>query len=286
MQKDGSLEKHSDIWSFGSLIYKLFTGEYILESEYAHHLPSEKGVENYVNELLLLYADKAKWNRTIEGKISKAKMAKPFKNLLKRCLVDERYRIQDASELERELNRAMFRYEHNRPMRRFLRLGVYAGILGTIIASAALQVNSKQENIELTAEVEKSEAEIERYKKLRTAKLYLLGNRSDSSWADHVGLAEIKAWEEMLGDRKTAIAAYLDPDFTYEAIQENGGKTDYENIMNYMINNNDALSCSFYELSCSPDFIARDLARQSPDKVEKLWEEAKIKYERKKAISQ
>jgi len=87
-------KKSSDVWSFGSLVYRLFTGKYVLEDE----------LDNAV--------DPAKYINGLDDKVAKAlintklkNVPKPYRKFLKKCLSFETYcrnaRFEDGTEMKK-----------------------------------------------------------------------------------------------------------------------------------------------------------------------------------------
>jgi len=89
--------KSSDVWSFGSLMYRLFTGKYFLEDE----LEKESDPAKYIEHLI--YDQKAA--KTLMNTKLK-KIPKPFRKFMRECLTFDRYsdknhRYEDGVEMKK-----------------------------------------------------------------------------------------------------------------------------------------------------------------------------------------
>jgi hypothetical protein len=89
------------------------------------------------------------------------------------------------------------------------------------------------------------------------------------------------------GDQKTAFAAYLDPDATYEAIAECRGKTDWGTIGEYLMQHNPNLWCETNTINVkSIDNIAGIIRRDRQESIKTRWAQAEENYKTKKTAEQ
>jgi serine/threonine protein kinase len=98
---------------------------------------------------------------------------------------------------------------------------------------------------------------------------------------------EIVGWVGMFQDQRTGLAAYIDPEVTYEAIQATGSE-DYETLKKYFYKKGSdtrygAIPCiiDIEAPGGTTDMICRNFRNLRGAGVKKKWEEAKVKYEEK-----
>ena len=212
----------SDIWSFGALVYRLFTGKHILEDE----LKDKEMPEEIIQ---VLYYSPGAWNLRMTEKLERSTIPRSYKRLLLRCLVHEDDRIQNGSELVREVEKA-----HRRNERMHSPL-FWSSIVATAALVATLSWGIRQHYTStesLEAEIAKRDQRIEYEEKIRAARLVLAGESYSEDLNDNALINKIKGYESIFGDRKTALAAFFNPRAVYQAIQRNNQHVDFNTIQN------------------------------------------------------
>ena len=105
----------SDIFSFGSLLYKLFTNKYVLEDEFSN----VNDPVSYINSLDPNIANKIIRTKI---KINKNKIPKPFRKLLSKCLDFNKYsRLDNVTILKTEFNKAVEDLDNWKKTKKYLR---------------------------------------------------------------------------------------------------------------------------------------------------------------------
>ena len=97
-KKDSHPSRQSDVWAFGSIAYRLFTGKYILEDE----LENAKDPELYISQL-----DSEVVDKLIQNKI-KRNVPKPYRKLLAKSLAfKDQDRIKNGQDLKKDLEQTI-----------------------------------------------------------------------------------------------------------------------------------------------------------------------------------
>lgn len=233
-----NLHPSSDVWSAGAILYRLLTGSYPLEQELhgAHH-PEEI--------VRALYASSSSWNKRMAEKIDRA-TPRAFRPLLVKSLSHDSVRLKDGKEFSGELEKAVRRYHHSTPRARFVRAA--AGLAGLVIAAGAgaypFNVHAQQENLQ--QEVVKAEKALSLEKKIHIVRLYVAKVDFPPDYNELSEIGKLQGWVDIFGDKKTAVAAYLNKDAVARAILETGGKSDFQSIENILSRIDNSLVGSVY----------------------------------------
>jgi len=143
--KEGSHpERKADIWAFGSLAYRLFTGKYILEDE----LANAKDLAVYMEHLAEKINGHTLGDKIVQAKIKK-NIPKPFRKLLRDCLGFED-RMNDGEALAHHLKKAansLSIWNSLKEKAKTLALGIG---LPAILTGAFIYAAAKHEPKELT----------------------------------------------------------------------------------------------------------------------------------------
>jgi serine/threonine protein kinase len=230
-ENDGSNEKDtfrpkSDVWAFGSVIYKLVTGEFFLQDE----LDKQENEEEARAFISGLHAGHGSWNLYVSDKLSKSGVPRPLRNLLHGCLCYEDDRINDGEELVKAVKKAERKYQRSKPMSRALRWGTGAVTAGLLAVGGLMAHQAVETQDALEVKVEEAERSRDYHDKLRVARLYALGHRTSQEWTERVDLGEIQGLYDIFGDEKTALAAYIDLAAVNVAVRESDGQVDYETL--------------------------------------------------------
>lgn len=261
----------SNSWAVGALAYRLFTGNY----------PHESGLENAI--------DPAKYMGDLDFESARAivlgrdfsKVPRPFRNFVASCLsYHPDLRPKDGAALVKELNKAISRSKPGAMAKRF---GIAAAVLGTAASlGGALwyAVSSGQD-------AQKSQEQLVFEKRTQVVREYL-GERSKPTWQIEMDGWELNDWISKLGDERTGIAAFLDANVVYEAVQRTGGRTDWESLVPKIREIDD----EFYAkvTSCTDgEYMDRwmyQVRGNGAEKVNERWSEARQVYETKKRIEE
>lgn len=270
--------RRSNSWAVGSLAYRLFTGECIYEAE----------LKNIVDPIkFMIELDPKVADTIVKTKVNK-NIPKPFRKFIRSCLShDPDKRPQDGTALKRDLERAISQHYKSRPSSRLKRWGLAAAALSTVIGtSAALWYADKaaQEANQATQEAKKATQLREHDKKVTVIRDWLKAEEKRDRWEFYIEEGELVGWIYMFKDRKTAFAAYLNPNATYEAIQETGSKN-YEDIEKYFWENkifgiSNAINQEIP--GGGTDNLTRIMRNDRTRKVEEKWKEAAKIYGAKK----
>ena len=269
--------KSADVFSFGSTLYRMFTGKYLFQEEL-----EGKFKDNPQAFIDYLKENKERWNSTIDEKLFVGKIPKPFWKLMQRCLYDPESRIKDGVELSKELEKNIKNYYKSRPMSRLRRYSAVGGILA-LLGMGLFYGNGTLDRFR--TERDKHVKELEYEKKVRICKVFESEGYS-SDFDENIRMAELRGWMEALRqdgikDTNTMYAAYINPKLVYEAIRATG-KTSYRDIEGYIVKRDvDLLEAILTIQGGSVDIISRSLARDQGAKVNKKWDEIKRDYEQK-----
>lgn len=141
-------DEKTDIWAFGSMLYKMFTGEYIFEKELNE--AGEKGGAKAMKEFINQWVDekgraKPEYSKTIEEKLVKTDIPEEFKQIIKQALEGYCY---NGSILKNSFENAVKTYYENeakknafKEFRKKLKSKLLGGLgLGTAIGAFALGI--------------------------------------------------------------------------------------------------------------------------------------------------
>ncbi|MEK6918641.1 MAG: serine/threonine-protein kinase [Nanoarchaeota archaeon] len=281
----------SDVWSVGSLAVKLLSGKY----------PTEKRLENSKDPIeSMRNIGLQEYKGMIEDSLSN--IPKPLRPFLRKCLAyDPSDRYKDGESLEEEFSKAMKRYESSKPRARAKRWFLINGALTAValgFAAIRNEVTSlNQEKDSLAQKVDSNKKDLSYERKEKIIRVALQGKKVLDAEALNLGAGEIteaydfRAWVEKLGDEKTAIAAYLNPDVTYEAVVRAGGRTDYESVKTKLLEMSaegkdpDDIESKVLQITYNyVDNWMRPQFHTSGDRVHDRWELAKNLYDAKQSL--
>jgi serine/threonine protein kinase len=165
--------------------------------------------------------------------------------------------------------------------------GKWAGLAATValaIGGAGFAIHQVEKANE---EVQKTSQSLEYEKKVAAIRQYL-GEKAKDRWNVYIEEGEIDGWINFLGDEKTGLAAYMDPDKTFEAIAETGSR-DFKDLEDYFYRHKDwhyALIPNAINVDApggNVDSICRIMRGDRFRGVNERWEQARSKYEERKA---
>ncbi|PIN90089.1 hypothetical protein COU61_02855, partial [Candidatus Pacearchaeota archaeon CG10_big_fil_rev_8_21_14_0_10_35_13] len=145
-------------------------------------------------------------------------------------------RYKSAEDLRDDLVKAFDRHYHGRKkLWTYITLGSIAlSLLGdTIIGKLAVDETTKI-NKELKSRVEQSEEGRDYERKARIVEKFM---KKEVNETDLWEVQKLKVYSEMFNDPRTAVLAYLDAQTTAKAIKDCGGKTDYDTLSRYLLDN-------------------------------------------------
>jgi serine/threonine protein kinase len=106
--------KQSDVWAFGSLMYRMLTGEYLLENE----LDNAKDPELFMNNL-----DEGVYNAMLKTKLKKA--PKRYRKFMKRALAFNRLsRFDNGNDLKRSYKKMLKKMETPSIVEDYIKKGI------------------------------------------------------------------------------------------------------------------------------------------------------------------
>jgi len=268
--------KKGDVFSFGSTLYKLFTGEYIFEREI-------KQFENPAEFMSYLEKDTDIWNKTIDKKVKDVRIPKQFRKFLRRTMYNPKDRIKDGVELAKELDKAVKKYEKSKT--RWRRYGIAAAALLALGIGAGVGINA------LEGRFDEYRTKVELEKKVKVLKLYEADAKSLSNdWDLMVSYGEFKGFQHALKkdgitDPKMHYLVYFDPEIAYEAMQATGAR-DFEGVLGYLLDNgyNDLFGLVYSIEGGGGDNISRLRSSDKSLEAQERWQEIKKKYEEKKRL--
>lgn len=277
---EGSHPKlRSDVWSAGSMLFKMLTGDYVFEDMHPSYMAIEDAHASYRSFILDLYKDRREWNHSIEARINRIKAPKYLKILLRNTLCHHDDRIADGEELEKSMKSAQLSYQNSKPLARARRWGTALAASVLIAAFAASAYQSSIKAGTLQKEVMEKTNMIDYTKKMKAIKLYERNIRSDNNYFQLFQLKEVKGWTEMFDDKKTAYAAYMNPDAVYRAIQMSDGKTDYPSICPHLNEIDPVIGWQLMHLDSNIDFSTMYIANQYEKECNRKWNQARRRYE-------
>ena len=268
--------KKGDVFSFGSTLYKLFTGEYIFEREI-------KQFENPQDFMSYLENNPKIWNKSIDEKVNNARIPKQFRKFLRRTMYDPEHRIEDGFELIKELDKAVKKYRKS--LTRWRRYGIAAAALLALGIGAGAGLNA------LEGRFDEYKAKIELEKKVKVIKLYEANARSlHDDWDLMVSYGEFKGFQAALKkdgitDPKMHYLAFFNPEVAYAAMQATGAK-DFKGVQRYLWENghNDLYGLVFSVEGGCGDNVSRLMSSDKFYAAENRWKEIKKQYEEKKRL--
>jgi serine/threonine protein kinase len=282
--------KEGDVFSFGSILYRMLTGKYAFEDEL------ERFGDSAEKHLSYLAENPEIWNATIDQKVKNIRIPKQFRNLLKRCLhaPDEikregflgrilpakKGRIKDGAELKKALEKTIRKYEASRTRWKkyataaaaLLALGIGAGI-------GADKINEK---------IGERDRQIKLQRKIRTVKLHK--DRAPSLHNDAfeaMEYGELAGWyfalkKDGIEDPMIQYSAYLNPELTYEAIKAVGPEFN-DDFWRFIQERDIELWAALWEIKGGgTDNMTRLVSADRADKVHERWAQIKKDYQRRK----
>ena len=228
-------DERSDVYSLGAFIGRLLMGYFPHETR----LLNAKDPIKEIQSMIPLEANA----RTAEYS---SEVPSAFYGFIRKCLFhDPNMRYKTAKEAEAALEKSIIKYERTKPKARAVRWS----LIGLSLLGLGFATNnyfeSSRDRWNLEQKIEQKSQEIDREGKLRIVNLYLqkksLGKRPEeyrSSREDYCEEGRLIGWINKFADERTGISAYLDPVFTFLAIQEAGGKTSYNNIKEILVQKN------------------------------------------------
>lgn len=268
-------QKASDVWAFGSLFYRMLTGEYALETELAL---APNPIE-YMQQ-----TTPSKLDGIMKKKIRK-NIPKPIRNFLMHCLAANPYdRPRDGVELKKRFEESIQAYNHWKNHTFLKMAGCAAAGIGLILGLGSATVHSQKINTGLEEQVqslnddkqyEKRIRVLALHKKLFTKNAYIYQNVPDR---DQIEFGEIDGWKELFGDIRLAYAAYLDADAVFAAIQKTGGKKDFELIEPVLKETSQIYAIANIDLGGYADMLSRAMYNERTN-VSKKWAEAEKNYQ-------
>ena len=202
----------SDVYSFGSLIYRMITGRFPFQKERDDGTLSDIVVETY--------KDKDEWNTFVDKRT--AVLPKPFRNLVRSCMYDDAQRIQHGKELVERVDEMIDQYERMQPRRRLKRAGMIAAGITLIAALGFGGYELKKSRDASATELAEKKEYWSQQQKLGIIRLYDAGDKYNPDYGYYFELAKIAHWEVNVKDRKTAYFIYLDPESAKRVIKERG----------------------------------------------------------------
>ncbi|MBW2963718.1 protein kinase [Candidatus Woesearchaeota archaeon] len=289
----GNPTKQGDVFSFGSILYRLFTGKYIFENEFEKFEKPEEFM-NYLRENPKI------WDKTIDEKVNSANLARPFDKLIKRCLYSTDRRISDGHELAGEFEKTVRKYQKSRPWAILKRYGLVTAAALAMVIGGAWGYDSLSDELAKQKRIAKYE------EKIRMVKLF--DNNAPSmhndweSCPEHGTICEyIKILEEEGFNKIYAYAAYLNPELTFEALQAvKDIKVDpsqpylfseqYRAFREYLFDKDQELYNALSVIEGGgADNLSRMLSVENQEKTRKRWQKIKEDYkkaqERKKEMN-
>lgn len=282
-----SPSKQGDVFSFGSVLYKLFTGKYAFEDEL-----SRLGEEH----MSYLAENPAIWNKTIDEKVNDIKIPKQFRKFLKRCLYapeevtkegllskllpSSKGRIKDGVELQKELEKTVKKYEAGKT--RWKRYSIAAAAVLALGVGIGFGVNK------LSNEFKQREKELMYEKKVRVAKMHkdnassLYNDSEESMEFGKLRGLYFALKKDGIEDPMIQYAAYLNPELTYEAIMEVGKEYNHD-FSKYIRDRDIELGSALWRIEGGgTDHLTRFISASRADKVKERWAQIKLDYQERK----
>jgi len=209
------LRPASDVWSYGSNLYRLFTGKFFLEDELQHAAEPAEIVR-------ALSLSPGSWNAFVNHKVRHRSIPKAFQGHLARCLYEESSRIPHGGKLQDDVAKTVIRYERSLPRSHVKRAAVWLTALG-MLGTAALtytHLHTQQQSLEEKLSSEQRGRVFQ--EKQAIVRLFQQGRYYSDDLTELIGLAQLESLRTLLDDKSTAIAAFLDEKKTYGAIASTG----------------------------------------------------------------
>ncbi|MFT4303831.1 MAG: protein kinase domain-containing protein [Candidatus Woesearchaeota archaeon] len=267
------ITKESDVWAFGSLLYKFFTGKYIFEDEI-------NSFDNPQQFMQYLREDKKRWNKAIDDKLRKVKDEIPwhFRRFLKKCLYDSSNRIEDGTKLITEFDKAVKNNYNCQLENVVVKYGSIAALLFVTVFWGMFETGKISTKL---AEQKKLEEYSDRMRIIQFAEGF---SPHFNNHFDSVKRAELHHWKELMreegiDDPKVAYVLFLDPRLGVRALKETGAR-DYQGMLDYLYDNHFYIAerISFIDKGGADNFT-RIIATEQRDVVRQKWEEANRAYE-------
>lgn len=294
-QEDGEVEKYSDVFGVGAIVYRLITGKYPLEE-----LFKGKGIDEF--EGCVKDAD-SNYLNTIKYHIRK-NTPRAFWKFLDGCLeADPKKRIQDGRAAEKVFGKALRKYGKTTWNSRAKRWGAAAAAALVVTAGVAGYLVQEKQKGNLEGEILKASQNAGLEKKRRLIRLHFQGTGktisgekavSDSAYSydDYIDDGEFARWMFKFTDKRMAVASYLDANAVYGSIMDagldpNDGNISYDSIKPFLENRDMATFWEVWNLENTVrDVIQRDVRKKMADKVDIKWNAARKAYEKEKREKQ
>ena len=108
-KKNSHPSKSSDVYAFGNLLYKMFTGEYVFQKE-IDELIGKNGIED-INDTMDEFFEHNDYHDIAAERIEKSDIPDEFKNLIMNCINENYY---NGDRLLDSLEKSIGEYEKNR----------------------------------------------------------------------------------------------------------------------------------------------------------------------------
>ena len=271
--KEGSHpDERSDVFGFGALMTRALVGEY----------PNEGRLESAPN------VGEAEADGRVED-LTKD-LPKPLRNFLRSCLAyDPDKRPQGGVELEKAYHKAVKDYHNSLPRARLRRWGAIGAAASLTALATVGTIVGLDKNASLESQLEKETKKVLFAKRSKIVNDYyeVLNNKRAKSIRVHIEEGEIDGWRELFNDPNTALAAYLDHEAVYAAIQQAGGKTDWESVYPELLTTNiNAAAVVGYlpieKRDAVVDNIMHLAQREAKAEVKPKWAEAEKNWKSRK----
>jgi serine/threonine protein kinase len=270
-------KKEFDVWSYGSLLYKLFTGRYFLQDEIESFKDNPAQFMKYLSE------QKSVWQDTLERKLKDKSVPLAFKEFFMNCLASPEERYKDAVEMQTGLIKAVSKYESSKPMARLKKYSMVAGVIGMLGIVSAVGIKQVQKVDELFGKLDTQTRRTGYVEKTRVLRAFDLGHQYSSAWEDSVSLGSLRGYLQALNDdgitdKRYAYAAFLNPELTYQAIQTTG-TTNFSDFSYYLIENDWELYNALTKIiQPSADNLSRMMSVERYNQAIETWNDLKTNY--------
>ena len=210
--EEGEQNKAVDVWSFGSIMYKMFTGKYFFEEEF-EKFKDPKEFMRY-----LMDTDNA-WSVQLSGTIGNSCVPEVFRGFLIGCLSTPEKRYQNGVELMEGLNTAIAKYEKTKPAARIKKWSMVSAGIAALLAVTAV-------GAKLNMDKRSAEIETDYGKRANIIRLWQEGYGIFNHSKDSIEWAEFTNWKNLLqekgADRQVWYSMFLNPGATHQAIKKSG----------------------------------------------------------------